>query len=150
MSCRSGVFLLIIGSLTAGACDRRESSAVAAVIQQSIRDPRAVAIDHAVTGDARAFYQSRSFAPAWTQERNLSHASQALTVVASAAEHGLDPEDYGYDELQQSIQTLSSGSMSDGDRVNALATLDIRITNALLSLGQDVAIGRVDPTTIDR
>ena len=91
--------------------------------------------------------------PAWTMDDEAMLAEAALQVISSARDHGLDPADYGEQEiikfraLQTSEDAPEKGS---AERAKWLAEADVRITSALLALGRHVALGRTKPERIDR
>lgn len=103
--------------------------------------------------DVRAFYDSRDFAPAWVNERNLEpRVDAALQVLDAAAAHGLKPEDYAVWTLRADRDALlatAAEKRDSSDYTNALLDFDVRITSALLTLGHDVAIGRTPPADFD-
>lgn len=102
----------------------------------------------------RRFYQHRGNALAWSRARPTSRADEALQVLASAVDHGLDPDYYALSELRAMRERLRSlredgEEGKDGeDRAMRLAAFDVRLTNALLSLGHDVAVGRRRPRAV--
>ena len=80
-------------------------------------------------------------------------AEAALHVVRSARDHGLDPADYGEQELitLRALQTSEDApEKGSAERAQRLAEADVRITSALLALGRDVALGRSKPARIDQ
>ena len=46
-----------------------------------------------------AFYAARGGALVWTGEENTTNRDALIEALASASDHGLDPDDYGYDAL---------------------------------------------------
>jgi murein L,D-transpeptidase YcbB/YkuD len=80
-------------------------------------------------------------------------ADAAMQVIANAKQHGLDPTDYGDQEIV-TLRTLQSSEdapeKGSPERTRKLAELDVRITSALLTLGRDVAVGRTKPERIDQ
>ena len=95
--------------------------------------------------DVREFYRQRAGAPAWVTDSPTSKAGDAIHVLQSAREHGLESADYQSAEIGQLIQTLEHGDKGAPDRAQQLADLDARITAALLTVGRDVAVGRTTP-----
>jgi len=85
-------------------------------------------------GDAtRRFYELRNNAPAWTgSPAARSDAKLALTILAKAAEEGLDPDRYG----------VFVGSWSP-------AADDIALSSAVLRYMSDLAVGRSELQDID-
>jgi murein L,D-transpeptidase YcbB/YkuD len=100
-----------------------------------------------VWADVQKFYESRSSAAAWTTD--AAQAAASLGVLRRAREHGFNPSDYGEPDLAKVIADERALKDVRNDPAKS-AQLDVRLTAALLSLGRDVALGRVDPRTIDR
>ena len=65
---------------------------------------------------------------------------EALSFLSNAAQHGLDPEDYHLSLLQQ---------LSAPDNIERARYFDVLLTDALLDLIHDLAIGRLDPAKAD-
>jgi len=79
--------------------------------------------------------------PIWLTQQQLSNQGrEALNFIASVAEHGLDPEDYHLSLLQQ---------LSATDTIERARYFDVLLTDALLDLIHDLAIGRLDPAKAD-
>ncbi len=75
------------------------------------------------------FYAPRKYAPAW----NPQTAAAALWVLRQAPVQGLDPQDYGADDLQQQLR---SGHADP-------AKFDVSLTAAMLHYLADLRVGRV-------
>jgi murein L,D-transpeptidase YcbB/YkuD len=75
------------------------------------------------------FYAPRKYAPAW----NPSTAAAALWVLRRAPLQGLDPQDYGADDLEQQLR---SGHADP-------ARFDVALTAAMLHYLADLRVGRV-------
>lgn len=103
--------------------------------------------DAKVRSRVRAFYTQMGDTLAWSRRGSLKPADQALAVLASARDHGLDPEFYQWSALTAEREVLSREPAAD--RQARLAVFDIRLTSALLRLGQDVAGGRARPEDVD-
>jgi murein L,D-transpeptidase YcbB/YkuD len=101
-----------------------------------------------VWGDVQQFYQARAYAPAWTASDE--RAAAALRTLRRAAEHGLPAEAYLSADLPGLLTPEKKSIEKALDRdARKLAQLDVRVTTALLTLGRDVAVGRVSPASID-
>jgi murein L,D-transpeptidase YcbB/YkuD len=103
--------------------------------------------------DVKALYARRDFAPIWIERGKTTAADAALQVLQRAREHGLEPGDYGADDIARrldpdAVKRAYTHETTDGPRQTG--ELDVRLTTALLSLGHDVALGRTRPETIDR
>jgi murein L,D-transpeptidase YcbB/YkuD len=75
------------------------------------------------------FYAPRKYAPAW----NPATAAAALWVLRQAPQQGLDPQDYGVDDLQRQLRAGPAGA----------ARFDVALTAALLHYLADLRVGRV-------
>jgi murein L,D-transpeptidase YcbB/YkuD len=75
------------------------------------------------------FYAPRKYAPAW----NPSQAAAALWVLRQASAQGLDPADYGVEQLQRQLRDPRADP----------ARLDVAVTAAMLHYLADLRVGRV-------
>lgn len=141
---------IFCGVVTCGAaaCSNDISSEVTSAIQETTAAAAPAGVSAPVWADVQHFYNARSHAPAWTAEPERAIA--ALRLVRRAPEHGLDAGDYGEADLSSVISDTKR--LEDTLKKNPAATarLDVRLTTALLALGRDVALGRINPTVIDR
>lgn len=77
----------------------------------------------------------------WLRQSQLNrHAHDALSFIAASAWHGLDPEDYHLSLLKR---------LSAGGKVRRAEYFEQLLTDALLDLISDLAIGRLDPAHAD-
>lgn len=77
----------------------------------------------------------------WVNEQELKgQAHDALEFIADSAIHGLSPNDYHFDLLQQLDPTLNE---SDAH------LFDLILSDGLLKLVRDISVGRLDPVTVD-
>jgi L,D-transpeptidase YcbB len=85
-------------------------------------------------------------APLWFQAgRPTTQARQALDVLLSAADQGLDPRDYDAAALERRMtQALQGPALSESEQ----SPLDGALTAALQRYLADLRIGRVDPREI--
>ena len=88
------------------------------------------------------FYRQRHYAPAWTQPATVD---QLLAALASTAEDGLDPEDYGLSKLKALRAELIAGRANPAQR----ARFDLRATDGYLAALLALYRGKVDPATLD-
>jgi murein L,D-transpeptidase YcbB/YkuD len=132
----------------AAACSNDTSSEVTSAIQEATAAAAPAGVSAPVWADVQHFYNARSHAPAWTAEPERAIA--ALRLVRRAPDHGLDAGDYGEADLSAAISDTKR--LEDTLRTDPAATarLDVRLTTALLALGRDVALGRINPSAIDR
>ena len=91
------------------------------------------------------FYQRRGFAPAWSGEAGLDaeSTSELLGAIQNSLYDGLRPADYHQADLQSRLE--AARSQQDP---NALAELDLLLTDAFLNLASDLRYGRVNPRTV--
>jgi len=76
----------------------------------------------------------------WIKKQSLSQkASIALEFIASSSNHGLDPNNYHFDLLQQLDPTLDEESH----------LFDLILSDGLLKLIRDISVGRLDPIIVD-
>jgi len=104
--------------------------------------------DATVRAAVRAFYTETGATPAWSRNTPTKVTDQALAALASAREHGLDPNAYQLAGLTAERDVLAR--QPKAERRQALAVFDVRLTAALVRLGRDVAVGRLDPQAVDR
>jgi L,D-transpeptidase YcbB len=74
----------------------------------------------------------------------LSAFERTLAALTTAADHGLDPEDYDAASLAETWTSLKTGIGSGADR----ALLDLGLSVAVARLVTAVSVGRVDPATM--
>jgi murein L,D-transpeptidase YcbB/YkuD len=74
----------------------------------------------------------------------VSTLESALTALAHAGDHGLDPADYDAETLAEQWDELKKGEMSGADR----ALFDVAVSSAATRLLKAVRVGRVDPATM--
>ena len=72
-------------------------------------------------------------------------ASQAVELLAAAATHGLDPQDYNASALGQAITDAAQGSALEAA---VIARLEQALTTAMERYLKDVHQGRIDPRLI--
>jgi len=151
LTCAWIVSLVCAPFLLAGCGDRDNTPQVAAAIHQVLAGKPLVAAKAEAWTDVREFYNRRQNVPAWLDEE-AANTEGTVHVVRTAREHGLDPADYGEQDI---VKLLEMKASEDGfgkdalERARRIAELDVRITTALLSLGRDVALGRTSPKAID-
>lgn len=85
------------------------------------------------------FYQSRGFAPAWSNPQALNSLLRA--IQASAAD-GLEPRDYHLAPIQAALKQEQRSPVQR-------AELDLLATDAAIRLGYHLLFGKVDPERLD-
>ena len=146
---RFGLLVVILLVAPLAACRRDAGpSPVTTAVQARIDDRTAGAA--VVWDDVRAFYQLRDHRAAWVGDNGrVAHEGAILDVLAQATAHGL-PEGTPRAEWQATIQQVRDTKGDLPARSSAIADLDVRLTEALLGLGRQVALGATDPTGLDR
>lgn len=77
----------------------------------------------------------------WLDDLTLTaQARDALSFINAAAIHGLDPEDYHFSLLQE---------LSKQPTIELARYFDTLLTDAMLDLIHDLAVGKLDPTQVD-
>jgi murein L,D-transpeptidase YcbB/YkuD len=140
--------LVVLTLLVSVACRRgpRPSPELQSLLAAEILDRRVS--DASIRDALRAFYTETGETLAWTGRSGPSkQAEAAVALLASAERFGLAPADYHAADLSAEHAVVRDAPASE--RKKRVAVFDIRITEALLRFGRDVAIGRVEPRTID-
>lgn len=93
-------------------------------------------------------YASRDFRPLWLDANALPNAAarEALSLLADAPRHGLDPMSYDLPALSraEAALRLDPGSVEHGQPPG----FDLRLTAAMLSYLRHLHVGRVDPDAV--
>jgi murein L,D-transpeptidase YcbB/YkuD len=147
----SSSLLLSLISIAAAGChhDVDRAPQLAASVRQIVERAAANSVRDPVWSDVRTFYEKRQDAPAWMSEKKLSGATKVLEILRSAPAHGFASEDYGEPQMTERLAALELSDIDAPDRLQQIASLDVRLTTALLGFGRDVAGGRTSPTVID-
>jgi len=137
----------------AGACSGRAPSPEAvAASQQAVRTavesknppPAWAATDdraHHVWQEAQRFYKQKGYALVWSDGKSPRPQMDGLIrAVRAADQEGLEPADYGADELDKTRQAFDASHAADAD---------VRFTYAYLRYGSDLTHGTIDPEDID-
>ncbi len=103
------------------------------------------------SGALAPFYEARDYQPAWTDEKGPRKQALALMgAIGEAGDEGLNPEDYHFAAISQSLDRLGYGRGSDGGADAAiLADLELLLTDGFLIYATHLLSGRVNPETID-
>ncbi len=97
-----------------------------------------------------AFYDARDYAPYWTQQDRLSaEADSLLYVLCHAADHALNPADYGVADIEARYARAYGDVPSDTARARALAELEMALAGAFVRYAQDVTEGRLRPEDVN-
>jgi murein L,D-transpeptidase YcbB/YkuD len=133
--------LLLLTGLQAWPVAAQPVDPVAVLIRQQLQPP----FDVPATGlvQARAqFYALGDFAPAWTRAADVD---QLLAALRGMTADGLDPADYGLDELLRQRAALADPRATPMQR----ARFDLLATDACLTALADLYRGKVDPASLD-
>ena len=157
---RVSVGLIAVAACLAAGCGPSDTTPqVTAAIEQIVAGSPTSHVDEQVWADVRQFYAHRANAPRWvrdgkTADGKVTGVASALRVIRQAPDHGLTAGDYDEGALARiaDASQTSKNPIKDafGDDVQAQARFDVRVTTALLALGRDVALGRVNPETIEQ
>lgn len=97
------------------------------------------------------FYRARDFRPAWIDDGlALSGAASFLAALRLTSEDGLDPENYHLAALETLLAEIraAEGNKKRPVPPDALADLEMLLTDAFLLCGSHLLHGQVDPETI--
>ena len=97
------------------------------------------------------FYRARDFRPAWTDNALvLADAVAFLDALHLVADDGLDPGNYHLAALDSLLAEINAAKEKKGGRVRpeALADLEMLLTDAFLLCGSHLVHGQVNPETI--
>ena len=98
-----------------------------------------------------AFYKSRDFRPAWIDDRlSLGQARAFLDALRLVAQDGLDPANYHLATLESLLAGIDEAARKGLRRVpaDALADLEMLLTDSFLLCASHLVHGQVDPETI--
>ena len=77
----------------------------------------------------------------WINNNQLNEqASHALEFIAGSVNHGLNPNDYHFDLLQQ---------LEPGSNESEAHLFDLILSDGLLKLIRDISVGKLDPNVVD-
>jgi murein L,D-transpeptidase YcbB/YkuD len=138
--------VIAIGGCRSAAAERK----LHAALQHTLAGPPVPPAHAEVWPDVQTFYALRDGQPAWVKPRSPSRrALAALHLIRRAGDHGLVANDYGEVELAQLTEELERERRNARDLQTRLASLDVRLTAAVLAVGRDVALGRIDPKAMN-
>ena len=151
-----GVLGLATGLLNAAIVARADVPAVQLPVTEMSRAIRAAvgtgaAASGPITPKERAqltaLYDAGSFAPLWVDADGdpTRDARAALTVIAHAAEEGLEPSDYRGGAVQDLATALAGATTRQAADI---AQFDVGLSASTLRYFSHVHIGRVDPRSI--
>jgi len=86
-------------------------------------------------------YERRDYIPAWVSDPSVE---AVLEAIRNSYEHGLDPEDYHWLEINE-----LRGRIADGAGAEAVAEMEILLTDAVVRLAYHASFGKVLPGELD-
>lgn len=100
----------------------------------------------ALWDQTRKFYELRQNKPAWISAGKPLPAVQALTaVLATAADEGLNPAEYGAEQIPSEVAGLKGAKDA-----TAATNLELSLTSTLLRYGSHLALGHPIAKEIDQ
>lgn len=152
-----GFFLflsLVLGSVTIesafGGGGKRATSEIADALRAALETPPTDRPLNLMTARFVPFYQQRKFEPIWFDDGEISEkAFQVLQWIGKASEHGLQPEWYGAGYLQDQLPKFRKNRVKSNEAARA-AVLELKISEAYVSLSEDMQWGRVDARDLKR
>jgi murein L,D-transpeptidase YcbB/YkuD len=138
-----------VATLTLAACGDGTLARQVEDIRQQVAGPAPATTTGAVWDDVRRFYEQRTFAPRWVHDGRVDEAKSGLRLLQRAPDHGLIAADYGEPDLSRLLSDTRAVEEALRKDPAQAAQLDVRMTTALLALGRDVAVGRMEPDAID-
>jgi len=145
------LLLAAIGGLQCGALRAEGSAPVPGSIETQIAKavsayrpaPRKSAVDYGAAAALRSAYAQRANAPVWSRNGHPTPQAAALVHELQRADsYGLQPEDYGGDELAQLAARNGPTAGADSER---WARFDVELSAAALRLLSDLHFGRIKP-----
>ncbi len=143
----SSVLIVGVTVMLGGCVSAASPSRIASSIHERLSNAAGAAKGDQVWTNVQDLYTRRDEMPLWLSD-GQAKARKAVTILQSAADHGLRPADYGVEEIESRLNRLRDERVDD--RVGELAQLDVLITTAMLAFGHDVAVGRINPESLDK
>ena len=88
-----------------------------------------------------AVYERRDYIPAWVSDPSVE---AVLEAIRNSYEHGLDPEDYHWLEINELRDRIA-----DGAGAEAAAEMEILLTDAVVRIAYHASFGKVLPGELD-
>lgn len=146
--CRCLAAMLLLTVLPLSAADLRE--ALRDRLESIPPEQPLMAGEHHVPGPVavRRFYESRLFDPVWIDaDGQASAATELLSVLAEADDHGLDREDYANGILEALLEELQA---ANGDLPPLVQVdLELLLSATWMQYGSHGLMGRLNPETLD-
>lgn len=155
---RQGVFCVLIGFYALGGLFLASATYASGDLNEALRqrleslslsvvETPSTPLSLFAMGPLQELYEARGWEPIWFDREGRPKASQTqlLNAIDVAYEHGLTPEHYH----RGAIEGLLSSSSEPLDEWTSQVRLELLASDALLTLGNHLAYGRVEPETID-
>jgi murein L,D-transpeptidase YcbB/YkuD len=150
---RLGASLSVVFAFVIAGCGSRtprpeevtaNQRAVRTAVESKTPPPALAATDeraHQVWQDAQRFYQQNGYALVWSDGKTARPQMDGLIrAIHAADQEGLDPADYGADELGRIRQSFDASHAADAD---------VRYTYAYFRYASDLTHGTINPESID-
>lgn len=100
------------------------------------------------TAGLSAFYEQRSYRPAWVTAEGLRPAGGRLVeALANSERHGLDSGDYHLATIREQLERLARGRSPPPD-TGRLVDLELLLTDGFLLYGSHLLAGHLDASTL--
>jgi murein L,D-transpeptidase YcbB/YkuD len=142
--------LSLAASFAVGCGDRGASDLLVSALSERLAKPAPDGVSQPLWNDVHRFYESNGSHVAWVDRRNPQSAARAIAILRTANRHGLPPQSYNAIALDNELREVALLERKAPDRDARLADLDARLTAALLTFGNDVALGTTSPGRLDR
>jgi len=116
-----------------------EAEELRARVEALVVEPRVADVLVAGPWFLTRFYERRQFSPVWDSPAKLE---QLLAALAASDRHGLEPQDYHLDLLQEKLAGMEQGGVFQPE-------LEIAATDALARLAFHLHFGKVNPEQLE-
>ena len=116
--------------------------------RSALQDALAAEAPTSEVAAVKSHYASADYAPLWADEKGLTPRGDSLLQrLCDASYEGLRPEDYDFTRLDAAQARLAGGAR-DSASAQALAQLDIALSEAFVAYATDLIGGRVPIDTL--
>jgi murein L,D-transpeptidase YcbB/YkuD len=138
----------------AASCSRVEREQFAPEVQRLVQAPPQW-VDRGSFGKRiwaiqKQFYEAREYAPAWIDgDRPTEQLDQLVDVIGEADAHGLDPQEYGIQQLRDARAAAEEAWIGARFAHERIPEIDLRLTYAFLEHAADLLGWRLSPRAVD-